>query len=285
MVSELEEELTQALAVKDNKIFYDTWEIEQAFESLARYVERKKKYGKLWNDSRFKEIDVLTEWFIAWNVYTIWAYSNIWKSRFTYWEVCKALELWKTVCYFSLEEMKWIVLRNLICCKNEIKPKDLYWDNELKDCFLDQFRSLSLYDSVFDIGEIESIIKRKKPDYVFIDFIQNVQTKQWWGWYEKMSHIAKQTQRIAIQNKCVLVQLSQVSNEIWKQLARWDTDFVTLKWAWELFASSDVIFILYKGEFWEFFLHIAKNKYGQAKDEFSFDVDRTTSKFTLQEKY
>ena len=280
-IDDIENYKQEEIQIKD----YETGNISEAFESLVWYVERKKKYWMLGNKSRYPEIDKKTEGYIPWSVYTIWAYSNVGKSRFSYWEVNQALILWKKVCYFSLEEMKGIVLRNLICNRNTIRPKELFWDQELKDCFSDQFKNLYLYDSVFDIEGMERTIKRIQPDYVFIDFIQNVQTSQNGSAYEKMSSIAKQTQRIAIQNKCVLVQLSQVSNSIGKQLASGDTDFISLKGAGELFASSDVIFILYKWDMQEFYLHVAKNKYWQAKDNFCFIPEWETSTFTLDNSY
>jgi len=276
----LEAEINKEL---NNSIIKEKWDISEAFDALKWYVERKNKYWMLWNKSRFKEVDKLTEWFIQWSVYTIGAYSNVWKSRFSYGEVNQALKLWKKVMFFSLEEMKGIVLRNLICQRNWMRPSEIYNSEFVQEAFGEQFSNLYLYDSVFHIDEIEQKVHKYKPDYVFIDFIQNVQTS-WWNWaYEKIASIAKQTQRIAIQNKCVLIQLSQVSNTVWKELAKGNTDFVSLKWAGELFASSDVIFILYKSQYEEFCLHIAKNKYWPAKDDFYFDVDRATSEFIIKE--
>jgi len=62
---------------------------------------------------------------------------------------------------------------------------------------MDDFKNLKVFDEVYMIDEIEQVVQFYKPDFVFIDFIQNVDTNNKSA-YEKMSEIAKKIQRLAI---------------------------------------------------------------------------------------
>ena len=257
-----------------------SWDINKAFEWMDWYLQRMKKYGKLWYDSLYKDMDKYIKWVIPWKVYTIWAYSNVGKSRWSYWWVNHFLKMDKKVIFFSLEVDSWMVIKSLVQNYFDIPVSDLY---DWYDIAKDSFENLQIYDDVYDLEMIEMIVKKNKPDFVFIDFIQNIQTS-WSREYEKMSKIAKALQRMAIVNKCSVFSLSQLSNEMGKNASQWNTDFVTLKWAWELFASSDVIFLLSKA--WDnLIVEIVKNKYGDTRRQFEFEPAWDRSRFRFLWEY
>lgn len=60
--------------------------------------------------------------------------------------------------------------------------------------------------------EIEEYTQTKKPDVIFIDFIQNVRCSGK-SEYERMTEIAFRIQQLAIKNNIAIFDLSQVSNE------------------------------------------------------------------------
>ena len=275
------DDIKDQLKVSD---FLSKWEIEQSFDKLNWFIDRKRTHWMLWFWTPYPEIDKVTEWFIPWHVYTIWAYSNTGKSRFCYSYVNKFLQDGKSVIFFNLEVSKGIFLKNIICNRYWVTSNDIMHAWCVKDDMMDDFKNLKVFDEVYMIDEIEQVVQFYKPDFVFIDFIQNVDTNNKSA-YEKMSEIAKKIQRLAITIWSCVVSISQLSNAVGKQLSCWDTDFISLKGAGELYASSDGIFILYR-DWEELNLHIAKNKYWRAKINFWIEPENwEQSKFRLKPRY
>lgn len=253
--------------------------IDRAFDSLSWYIDMIKKYWRLWDKTPWEWWDNILKWFIRWKVYTIGAYSNVGKSKFSYNIVNHVIWLWKKVCFFSLEVDSWMVLQNLICNRMKIKAYDIDNLAAIREIIGKSYDKLEIYDNVYKLETMEEVVKDTKPDYVFIDFVQNIQIS-WGSKYEKMADIAIRIQQMAISNKATVFSLSQLSNSVGKDVSRWDSDFVSLKWAWELFASSDVIFLLSR-EYELLKLEIVKNKYWRVKDIFYFTPERETASFTL----
>jgi len=234
------------------------WSIDNAIEQMKWYQLQRQfnSSGKLWFDWPHWELDKFTEWIIPWKVYTIGSWSNVWKSKFSYWYVNYFLEKWKKVYFFSLEVDAWMVLMNLISSKYKLDLREA----TNKSC-KEEYKNLKIFDNVFEMEKIKEIVENQKPDIVFIDFVQNINWK-WMNMYEKMSWIAKDIQQMAIKSKSVVFSLSQLANNINKDISQWNLDFVSLKGAWEFYASSDVIFILRKlSDNKSMQLKIVKNKY------------------------
>jgi len=249
------------------------WSIASAFEKLEKYQKIMKENWMLWIKWPFEELDKITSWIIPWKVYTIWAYSNTWKSKFSYVYVNHFLQMWKKVHYYSLEVDSWMILLNLFANK-ENKP----FSFELKSN-LSFFKNLKIYDDIYNLTDIIENIEKESPDIVFIDFLQNIQTS--WSDYEKMTNIATKLQQTAIKTNCTMINLSQLSNETAKEVAWWKSQIVSLKWSWALFSSSDIIFILRALKDWFIELSIKKNKYWKPWDNFIFKVDFPKGQFTI----
>lgn len=262
---------------------YQDWYIDYAFKSMEWYIDLMNKYWRLWDETPRPKLTEIIKWFIRWKVYTIWAYSNIWKSKFAYNIVNHVIWLWKSVIFFSLEVDSWMVLQNLMCNKYWLQFSDFTSIDTSKLLAYEFYKNLKIYDNVYKLDQIEEVIQKFKPDYVFIDFIQNIQVN-WWSKYEKMAEIAIKVQQMAIYNKTTIFSLSQLSNEMWKEVWRWIDDFLSLKWAWELFASSDVIMLL-RREDDNLIMKIKKNKYWRINDEFWFEPDFSKWQFKLLPKY
>ena len=240
--------------------------LDKALEEAKKIQEIVKIRGRRWYNWPFKNIDKYTQWIIEWKVYTIWAYSNTWKSQLAYDFASFFLKEWKKVMFISTETSVWelylYITRNIkrqkyydvISWKYELKKEDLKW-------FIP-------FDDLYDIKEIEKKIIEYKPDIVFIDFIQSIQ----WSWnsdYERMSKLAIEIQTIAIHNNITIFSLSQVNNE-----SKNKSDII-LKWSWWLVASSDVIFWLYF-ENGKRKLKITKNKFWFVNKIYDIDIDFNT---------
>lgn len=237
--------------------------LDIALEQAKKIQEIVKIRWKRWYNWPFKEIDFFTQGIIEGKVYTIWAYSNTWKSQLAYEYVSFFLKEGKKVMFISTETSVWdlylYITRNL---KRQSYNNVINWNFELKKEHLNWFIP---FDDVFSLEEIEKKIKEYKPDLVFIDFIQSIQ----WPWnsdYERMTKLAVWVQRIAIQNNITIFSLSQVNND-----SKNSTDII-LKWSWWLVASSDIILWLFF-ENWERKLKIAKNKFWAVWKVFIMNID------------
>ena len=240
--------------------------LEKAYKEALRIQEIVKTRWKRGYSWPFKELDFYTQWIIEWKVYTIWAYSNTWKSQLSYEYASFFLKQWKKVMFISTETSIWelflYISRNIT--RNNYKDV-INWNYNLNKEILKNFIP---FDYVFSLDEIQKKVHEYKPDIVFIDFIQSIQ----WPWssdYERMSNLAVWIQRLAIQNNITIFSLSQVNND-----SKNSTDIV-LKWSWWLFASSDIVFGLYWDN-WERKLKIAKNKFWPVNQIFLIDFEFTT---------
>jgi len=250
--------------------------LQKAIEWLEKYMQMKRSDGMLWMTSPYAEIDEETSGVIPGKVYVIAWYSNTGKSKFAYTYANHYLWKKKKVHFYSLEVDVWMVLWNLACNKYQKR----FWDLELDDINLEDFDWLSIYDDKYSIDAIIQNVMDEKPDVVFIDFIQNVQCPGN-SEYERMSTIARDVQQLAIQSGATVFSLSQVSNTTGRDISKWDRSFISLKGAGELYASSEVVFLLSNQDGY-IACSIIKNKFGKKNIDFLFDVDFSRWVFVLQ---
>ena len=251
----------------------------ETFKQLDMMLKRLWEKGKLWFDWPCNELYDKCSGVIPWKVYTIWAYSNVWKSKFAYWHIAYFLKQKKKVLIINLEVDKTHCLMNIIQAVNNLSYKDMMNYRTTPEDF-EFYRNLTITDDLYKLDDIVKKIEDEKADVVFIDFVQNIEGKGMWD-YEKNATVAKTIQRTAIKTGSVIYSLSQLSNSVWRDVNNWNTDFISLKGSWEYYASSDVIFILMRnGD--EMIVKIAKNKFGRNWMEIVFDGDFVRNQFTYK---
>lgn len=257
--------------------------IHSSFQKLQWVIDIMKKNWQLWEDWPYQFMK-MHQWFIKWKVYTIGAYSNTWKSKFSYSIAQRLLKQWKTIFFINLE------VEESMCLLEIIKAHDKKTDKEVlswHDAKQDDYKNLVIRDDVRDLQTICECIETTKPDYVFIDYVQNIQNK--WGTdYEKHAKIAIELQATAIKTWCVMINLSQLSNSMGREMWKWSIDFVSLKWAWEYFACSDVIYVLSadKETPWEIEVSIAKNKFWpRTNDKIRMWADFAKNQFYIKDMW
>lgn len=261
--------MTQTSYLEDLWINTKTWKIktsiELAAEKLKWIQDIVRVRWKRWFDSPFAILDKYTQWIIEWKVYTIWAFSNTWKSQLSYEYAAYFLKKWKKVLFISTEvwsgELLGYIARNLY---RQPYYSILKWEYDIN---LDHFSKLHLYDNVHTFKEIEKLAEEIQPDIIFIDFIQSI-NHDWASEYEKTTNLAIDMQKLAIDKNITIFSLSQVNNASRNS----DSTAITLKWSWALFASSDVIFTLYR-ENGILKLSIMKNKFWKANITFDMQID------------
>lgn len=254
-------------------------EMLNVFDKFEKMRIKLKLQWKLGFDWPITQIYEKTSGVIPWKVYTIWAYSNVWKSKFAYYHIAYFLKQKKKVLIINLEVDAEHCLMNIIQAV-ENKSVNEMMDFTLTDENIEIYENLMIKDNLYRLEEITKCIEEVQPDIVFIDFVQNIQAQWWWA-YEQNALIAKTIQRTAIQTKSVIYSLSQVSNEMWRNISNENLDFVALKGSWEYFASSDVIILLRRWvEPWEMLVRLVKNKFWPNWVEMVLNVDFARNQFT-----
>lgn len=241
--------------------------------AFEKYKDDFKNRGKLGDSSPYEVIDKYTGWIIKGKVYTIAWYSWTGKSNFCYPYVNNAIKQGKKVIFFSLEVQKEMLFNLLLKNYYNVSQRQILSNDFVYD--LESFKNLIVYDTIYKLEEIKAICKIEKPDIIFIDFIQNVQT-QWMWEYEKMTQVARELQQLAIIGWITIISISQVNNE---SRFKW-SDKIQPKWSWAIFESSDVIFWLSR-DWKNLQLNLLKNKYGMSDKNFLVIPDFTKIQFNI----
>jgi replicative DNA helicase len=123
--------------------------------------------------------------------------------------------------YFSLEISNEMIVSRLIGQIANIKPTRVMCgllneeENELrmkaksKIAPFENFMHFS--DDIYDLAIIEEAIKKHEYDFVVVDFVQNVLTKEK-DEYSAMTRVSLEFQRMAKTYNCCIVLISQLSN-------------------------------------------------------------------------
>ena len=151
------------------------------------------------------------------------------------------------------------------------------WD--LTEEKLQEYENLEIRDDLYKMEDIVKCIEQSDADIVFIDFVQNIDAGGG-NLYEQSSKIAKTIQQTAIKTKKTIYSLSQLSNSTAREVQTWMNDLTMLKWGWEYYASSDVIFILSKDEDW-MKVKIEKNKFWPKWSNIILSADLSRNNFTF----
>ena len=75
-----------------------------------------------------------------------------------------------------------------------------------------QNANIEIIDNKYNLDGIIFYAESRKPDVVFIDFVQNIRTTGK-SEYESMTEVAVKIQQLAIQNNIAVFDLSQIAND------------------------------------------------------------------------
>lgn len=222
-------------------------------------LQAKNKSWLLGYSTGLKTLDKYTDWLQKGTVMRLTAYSNIGKSKLSY-HICNSvLDQKAKVLYFSLEVKKEFVFYNLLCNRYWLD----FW-SVARGCWHDdditkiQEADIEIIDDKYRLDDILLYAESRKPDVIFIDFVQNIQT-DWKSEYESMTKIATSIQQLAIKNNIAVFDLSQISNDgVWYEFG----GVIKSKWSGALVASADIGLVMQREkETNHNILYIAKNKF------------------------
>lgn len=199
-------------------------------------------------------------------VVTIGAFSNVGKSSLAYGLLTHALKQGKKCLFVSLEVESKVVLR--FVTRSFLNKTDAQVRAEANCHMAVPKELLRIVDDKYDFASMASAIRDFKPDFVFLDFVQNLRNGVG-SEYEVMTRNAAMLQELAKTENITLFVVSQVNND-----SRFkDGEAVTLKGSGALFHSSDLILTLHRDQNAGINMTIAKNKVGPAMRKFAMDVD------------
>lgn len=256
-----------------------SWVMKALFSRQKIIRER----WKLWEDWPFPMLDELTQWIVKWATYTIAAYSNVWKSKWSYAHIAHFLKKWKKVLIINLEVDDITCLANVIAATEWVTLFEAQSSHKPNEKL---YKKLIIKDSIIKLDDISACVTSYMPDIVFIDYVQNIQCQ--WSSYEKHATIAAAVQRLWIDTWATIFALSQLSNDSLAKIKEHRYDEITPKNAWEYFACSDVIYLLYMlvddANEKEFNVRIIKNKYWpKPSQSVSFNVDWNKNQYMFKQ--
>lgn len=131
--------------------------------------------------------------------------------------------------YFSLEVSNGMITARLIGALANIKgtriytglldPEEFDKKAEAKAKISIQDENLLMEDNTYDLEELKKAIIENQLDFVVIDFIQNIFLKGM-DEYSRLSQISLELQKLAKEQNCCILVLSQLSNRVAKDGAK-----------------------------------------------------------------
>lgn len=185
-------------------------------ENIDLAIARAKENASMWSWKIWDPVfDKATWGIIPWSLMVINGFTWEGKTTTLDWIIKKLTEVHqKKVAYCSLDDDIGKMLAMFLWRKfnqgwqTEVQPHidkyiDLYWR--------DKFDIFKLYDDVNTLDEFTDLVKTEKFDVLIVDFIQDIEWLQWGNPKEKMMNASTWLYRIAKENRCAVIALSQAS--------------------------------------------------------------------------
>ncbi|MBQ9246113.1 DnaB-like helicase C-terminal domain-containing protein [bacterium] len=204
----------------------------------------------------FEDVDTYIKGVISGTLITIGARPAMGKTSFSISILNHLLSQNKKVLLFSLAYSNSMLVRRLISIKSDIcfweldKIKEKEFERISKA--IDFYKESNLYiddKTVCTIENIEEKVKSSKPDIVFIDYIQLVETPKAPNYTDSINIAVKEIKRIARENNTIFVIISQLSRALETRLDKRPmlSDIRSSSLLPEL---SDIVMMIYREEYY-----------------------------------
>ncbi len=183
--------------------------------------------------------------------------------------------------YFSLEISNEMIVSRLIGQSANLKPSKIMRGYLTPDEFkrkteaeisLQVYEStINCYDNIYKLKDIEKEIVDNKYEFIVVDFIQNVLAEQK-DEYSNLTLISIELQRIAKDNNCCIVMVSQLSNMALRG------NYLEYKGSGAIAMVADLGFFLIRNmgdddmDKDKMILKLAKNRRGFSGKKFGFQI-------------
>lgn len=152
------------------------------------------------------------------------AFTGIGKSIFGGQILYQIAQKGFSTAYFSLEISNGMILSRLIGQHSNIKPTRIIaglltpqeYENKVRveAEIMAHDELMEFYDDKYLFKDLIAEIKKNKYEFIVIDFIQNIQLENNMDEYTRLTFISIQLQKIAKENDCCIMILSQLSNKV-----------------------------------------------------------------------
>lgn len=279
-----------------NDLFCDLWWDEETAPEYIQYIldnaesrspmsiiidkweERRKKLtkqGRLWFDSAFPQIDEQVSGIQPGELYTVVAFSNVGKTTFAAYLMQDWIKKKKKCFYFMMDWSDSQLLDKLVMAYDNVWFYDIYNKEDKYKIDKKTFNKYSMiYEDIYKLEDIENIIMDWQPEIVFIDYVQLI-TVEWKSkLYDKMEEISRRLKALGKQSWASIFWLSQVANDVNKDIQNWSGQVVTGKWWGDMYAASQAQFTLMRSsENNTIILKIDKNKSWPVWGMYYMEVD------------
>ncbi len=228
----------------------------------------------------FQDLDCILSGVEKGNLITIGARPAMGKTSLMTSILYNLLKADKKCLLFSLEMSLSRYIKRLIAQVCEI---DLYslnnidiFDNkrinkiktalDIISCF-----NLSIFDDAYKIDEIREKIEIEKPEYVFIDYIQLLDTVKKRQRSEEITNIMIELKKIAKENNCIIFILSQLSRAVESRCDKRPM-LSDLGECGDIENISDVVMFIYRDEYYR--SYDSEKDYAQNKGEAEIIIDK-----------
>lgn len=184
--------------------------------------------------------------------------------------------------YFSMEISNQMVVSRLIGGKSDVSPtrymisqlrKEEIEATDKADAEIGTWEELmSFYDDIYELNALVAEIKKNDFEFIVVDFLQNIEAKQYRDDRERLAGVARTLQKLAKEKNCVIIAVSQLSNE--QARNRKTSDVVEYMGSGAIGHAVDLGFFIETGSAGEgsLSLKLRKNRRGVSGTSFSFMI-------------
>ena len=207
----------------------------------------------------FRDLDILLSGVEKGNLITIGARPAMGKTAFILSIMSNLLKQNKKCLLFSLEMSTSQIIKRLIAILGEIGLITMNHNKLLDDSQKSKieyiltaisYLNLTICDDIYTIEGIRNKIAEERPEYVFIDYLQLLETPRKKQRSEAITNIMLDLKQIAKENNCIIFISSQLSRAL---ESRYDKHpmLSDLRESGDIENISDVVLLIYRDEYYK----------------------------------
>ncbi|DAA81715.1 TPA: hypothetical protein CPT90_10270 [Candidatus Gastranaerophilales bacterium HUM_3] len=207
----------------------------------------------------FQDLDILLSGVEKGNLITIGARPAMGKTAFILSIMSNLLKQNKKCLLFSLEMSTSQIIKRLIAILGEIGLITMNHNKLLDDSQKSKieyiltaisYLNLTICDDIYTIEGIRNKIAEERPEYVFIDYLQLMETPRKKQRSEAITNIMLDLKQIAKENNCIIFISSQLSRALESRCDKRPM-LSDLRESGDIENISDVVLLIYRDEYYK----------------------------------
>lgn len=207
----------------------------------------------------FQDLDILLSGIEKGNLITIGARPAMGKTAFILSIMSNLLKQNKKCLLFSLEMSTSQIIKRLIAILGEIGLITMNHNKLLDDSQKSKieyiltaisYLNLTICDDIYTIEGVRNKIAEERPEYVFIDYLQLMETPRKKQRSEAITNIMLDLKQIAKENNCIIFISSQLSRALESRCDKRPM-LSDLRESGDIENISDVVLLIYRDEYYK----------------------------------